>query len=137
MLKRIRTTPTTATEFITSQVISYMAIALIQAVLVFVLVYFMGFKPNVGIPTYLFAFVLVLLFSLSNVGFGLITATISKSAGAATGIALFVIPHFSSQRGRFLSSGDRLQANSSPALSYRRLSSCSYGVPRYPHGPCY
>ena len=33
------------------------------------------------------------MFSLSNVGFGLITATIAKSSGAATGIAfLFVIP---------------------------------------------
>jgi ABC-2 type transport system permease protein len=93
MFKRIRTTPTTPTEFITSQVISYMAIALIQAALVFVLVYIMGFKPAVGIPAYVFAFVLVLLFSLSNVGFGLIVATIAKSAGAATGLSfLFVLP---------------------------------------------
>jgi ABC-type multidrug transport system permease subunit len=41
----------------------------------------------------LFAFILVTVFSVSNVGFGLITATIAKSSGAATGIAfLFVIP---------------------------------------------
>jgi ABC-2 type transport system permease protein len=93
MMKRIRITPTTPTEFIASQVISYMGIALIQAALVFALTYAMGFQPNVGILTYAFAFVLVLLFSLSNVGFGLITATIAKSSGAATGIAfLFVIP---------------------------------------------
>ena len=53
----------------------------------------MGFRPNVGIPAYAFAFVLVLIFSLSNVGFGLITATIAKSAGAATGLSfLFVLP---------------------------------------------
>jgi ABC-2 type transport system permease protein len=93
MMKRIRITPTTPTEFIASQVISYMGIALVQAALVFALTYAMGFQPNVGILTYAFAFVLVLLFSLSNVGFGLITATIAKSPGAATGIAfLFVIP---------------------------------------------
>jgi ABC-type multidrug transport system permease subunit len=93
MMKRIRITPTTPTEFITSQVISYMGVALIQAALVFVMVYALGFRPNVGIPTYAFAFLLVLLFSLSNVGFGLITATIAKSSGAATGLAfLFVIP---------------------------------------------
>jgi ABC-2 type transport system permease protein len=93
MMKRIRITPTTPTEFMSSQVLSYMVIALIQAVLVFVMVYFMGFKPDVGMPVYAFAFVLVLVFALSNVGFGLITATIAKSSGAATGLSfLFVLP---------------------------------------------
>ena len=93
MMKRIRITPTTPTEFMTSQVLSYMVIALIQAVLVFAMTYAMGFKPNVGIPAYVFAFILVLIFSLSNVGFGLITASIAKSSGAATGLSfLFVLP---------------------------------------------
>jgi ABC-2 type transport system permease protein len=93
MMKRIRITPTTPTEFMTAQVLSYMAIALIQAALVFAMVYVMGFKPSVGAPTYLLAFVLVLVFSVSNVGFGLITATIAKSPGAATGLSfLFVLP---------------------------------------------
>ncbi|MCW4055081.1 MAG: ABC transporter permease [Candidatus Bathyarchaeota archaeon] len=93
MMKRIRITPTTPAEFMTSQVLSYMVIALVQAVLVFVMVYFMGFKPDVGLPVYGFAFVLVLVFALSNVGFGLITATIAKSSGAATGLSfLFVLP---------------------------------------------
>jgi ABC-2 type transport system permease protein len=93
MMKRIRITPTTPTEFMTSQVISYMGIALIQAALVFAMTYALGFRPNIGISTYLFAFMLVLIFSVSNVGFGLITATISKSAGAATGLSfLFVMP---------------------------------------------
>lgn len=93
MMKRIRITPTTPTEFMASQVVSYMGIALIQAVLVFAMTYALGFRPNVGIPAYAFAFILVLIFSLSNVGFGLITATIAKSAGAATGLSfLFVLP---------------------------------------------
>ena len=93
MMKRIRITPTTPTEFMTSQVLSYMAIALIQAILVFVMVYVMGFRPNVGPSVYTFAFILVLVFSLSNIGFGLITATISKSSGVATGLAfIFVLP---------------------------------------------
>jgi ABC-type multidrug transport system permease subunit len=93
MMKRIRVTPTTPTEFMTSQVISYMGIALVQAATVFVMMYVMGFRPQVGIPAYAFAFILVLLFSLSNVGFGLITATIAKSSGAATGLSfLFVLP---------------------------------------------
>jgi ABC-type multidrug transport system permease subunit len=93
MMKRIRITPTTPTEFMASQVISYMGIALIQAAIVFAMMYALGFRPQVGIPVYVFAFILVLLFSLSNVGFGLITATIAKSSGAATGLSfLFVLP---------------------------------------------
>jgi ABC-2 type transport system permease protein len=93
MMKRIRITPTTPAEFMTSQVISYMGIALIQAALVFAMTYALGFRPSIGISTYVFAFTLVLIFSVSNVGFGLITATISKSAGAATGLSfLFVLP---------------------------------------------
>ena len=93
MMKRIRTSPTTPTEFMASQVISYMGIALIQAALVFAMTYALGFRPEVGAATYGFAFALVLVFSLSNVGFGLITATVSKTASAATGISfLFLLP---------------------------------------------
>jgi ABC-type multidrug transport system permease subunit len=93
MMKRIRITPTTPTEFMTSQVLSNMVTALVQAILVFLMAYLMGFRPNVGLPTYLFAFILILLFSLSNIGFGLITATIAKTSGAATGISfIFLLP---------------------------------------------
>jgi ABC-2 type transport system permease protein len=93
MIKRIRITPTTSAEFMTSQVISYMGIALIQAALVFAITYALGFRPSIGMSAYVFAFTLVLVFSVSNVGFGLITATIAKSAGAATGLSfLFVMP---------------------------------------------
>jgi ABC-type Na+ efflux pump permease subunit len=93
MMKRIRITPTSATEFMAAQVVSYMLIALIQAALVFLMIYVMGFKPNVGIDAYSMAFLLVLVFSLSNVGFGLITATLAKTSSAATGLSfLFVLP---------------------------------------------
>jgi ABC-2 type transport system permease protein len=93
MMKRIRISPTTPSEFMASQVISYMGIALIQAALVFAMTYAMGFKPDVGVSAYAFAFILVLVFSVSNVGFGLITASIAKSSSAATGLSfLFVLP---------------------------------------------
>ncbi|MGB9684290.1 MAG: ABC transporter permease [Candidatus Bathyarchaeales archaeon] len=93
MLKRIRTTPITPTEFMASQILSYMLIALIQAVLVFAATYLMGFRPAISVSTYILAFILVLIFSLSNVGFGLITATVSKTSNTATGISfLFVLP---------------------------------------------
>lgn len=93
MMKRIRITPTTPTEFITSQVTSYIVIASIQAVIMFAMTYALGFKPDVGVQIYCLVFLIVLIFSVSNVGFGLITATIAKSSGSATGLSfLFVLP---------------------------------------------
>ncbi|MEM2815920.1 MAG: ABC transporter permease [Candidatus Bathyarchaeia archaeon] len=93
MMKRIRTTPITPTEFMTSQVLAYMLIALIQAVIVFTATYIMGFRPNVDLAVYALAFTLVTIFSLSNVGFGLITATLARTSSAATGLSfLFVLP---------------------------------------------
>lgn len=93
MLKRIRTTPITPVEFMTGQVFSYMLMALVQAALVFATIYLLGFRPNVGLATYLFAFTILMFFSLSNVGFGLIAATLAKSPGAATGFSfLFLLP---------------------------------------------
>ena len=93
LLRRINVTPTTATEFMSSQVISNMVCALIQAVLVFVMAYAVGYRPKGDAATMAVAFVLVLIFALSNVGFGLITATLAKSSGAATGIAfIFIMP---------------------------------------------
>jgi ABC-2 type transport system permease protein len=93
MMKRIRITPTTASEFMVSQVTAYLVIALIQAIIMFAMTYALGFRPEIGLPVYGFAFLLVIVFSVSNVGFGLITATIAKSSGAATGLSfLFLLP---------------------------------------------
>jgi ABC-type multidrug transport system permease subunit len=93
LLRRINVTPTTATEFMSSQVISNMISALVQAVLVFAMAYAVGYRPKGDAVTVAVAFILVLIFSLCNVGFGLITATLAKSSGAATGIAfIFIMP---------------------------------------------
>jgi ABC-type multidrug transport system permease subunit len=93
LLKRINVTPTTATEFMSSQAISNMIEALIQTVVVFAMAFAVGYRPKGDISALALAFVLVLVFSLCNVGFGLITATLAKSPGAATGIAfLFIMP---------------------------------------------
>ncbi len=93
LLRRINVTPTTATEFMSSQVISNMIGASIQVVLVFLMAYAVGYRPKGDITTFAMTFILVLLFSLCNVGFGLITATLAKSSGAATGIAfIFIMP---------------------------------------------
>ncbi|MEM2129947.1 MAG: winged helix-turn-helix transcriptional regulator [Candidatus Bathyarchaeia archaeon] len=56
-------------------------------------IHIMSFKPQASIPAYFTAFTFVLIFSLSNIGYGLITATVSKTSSAATGISfLFILP---------------------------------------------
>lgn len=93
LLKRINVTPTTASEFMSSQAISNMIAAFMQAVVVFAMAFAVGYRPKAGIDAIALAFVLVLVFSLCNVGLGLITATLAKSPGAATGIAfIFIMP---------------------------------------------
>ena len=93
LLKRIRTTPLTADEFMISQVFSNMILAVAQVGLVFGLSYALGFQPMVDGTVVLFAFALVVVFSLCSVGFGLITATLAKSPGVATGLSfLFIMP---------------------------------------------
>ncbi len=93
LLRRINVTPTTATEFMASQTFSNMIIAVVQAILIFAMAYVVGYRPEVCLESVLFAFLIVIVFSLCNVGFGLITATIAKSSGAATGLSfLFILP---------------------------------------------
>jgi len=93
LLMRINTTPTTPTEFMVSQTVSNMIVALVQAVVVFVMAYVVGYRPSVSVESLVLAFTIVLVFSLCNVGFGLITATVAKSSGAATGLSfIFILP---------------------------------------------
>ncbi|MEE9585731.1 MAG: ABC transporter permease [Nitrososphaerales archaeon] len=93
LLRRINITPTTPTEFMTSQTISNMLAAIGQVAVVFTMAFLVGYRPLGGAISLIFAFVIVTIFSLCCVGFGLITAAISKSPGAATGIAfVFIMP---------------------------------------------
>lgn len=93
LLRRINTTPTSPTEFMFSQTVSNMIIAFVQALVVFVMAYVVGYRPSVSLESLVLAFTVVLVFSLCNVGFGLITATVAKSSGAATGLSfIFILP---------------------------------------------
>ena len=93
LLKRINVTPTTSSQFIGSHIITNLFIAVIQLAIVFLLSLLMGFRPNVDIFGVIMAFIFMLFLSLYSVGLGLITATIAKSAGAATGISfIFILP---------------------------------------------
>ncbi len=93
LLRRLNTTPMTSGDFMASQIISNMIIAMMQVLIVFILALPFGFSPNTNIGGILLAFLLMAIFSLSSVGLGLITATISKSSGTATGLSfIFILP---------------------------------------------
>jgi ABC-2 type transport system permease protein len=93
LLKRIAMTPTSSAEFIGGQIIANMAIAALQVTVLFGVMFAIGYHPSIGWESMLIGAVLLLVFSLCNVGFGLITATLAKSPGAATGIAfIFIMP---------------------------------------------
>lgn len=93
ILRRIIITPTAASEVMTSQVLAYLVIGAVQALLVFLSAYALGYRPSVGLGAVALGLGIASVFSISNVGFGLITATISRTAGAATGISfLFLLP---------------------------------------------
>jgi len=93
LLRRIRTTPTTSSEFIASHTVSNMITAMIQVAIVFVVAFLVGYRPLGDATSFISAFVILAVFSLCCVGFGLIAATLARSSGAATGIAfLFIMP---------------------------------------------
>ena len=93
LLRRLNTTPMSSTDFMFSNILSNMIISMVQVVIVFVLALLFGFRSNSDIVGILLAFLLMALFSLSSVGLGLITASVSKSAGTATGISfIFILP---------------------------------------------
>jgi ABC-2 type transport system permease protein len=93
VLSRIMVTPTTSADIVMGSVVSYLFIALFQALLVFACVYALGYHPAAGTAGLAAGFLIITVFALCNIGFGLITAAISKSAGAATGISfVFLMP---------------------------------------------
>lgn len=93
LLKRLNTTPMTSAEFMGSQIITHMLISIVQVIVVITLAYFLGFRPLSGIEGILLSLPVVAIFALSSVGLGLITATISKTPEAATGISfIFILP---------------------------------------------
>jgi len=93
LLRRIRTTPTTSSEFMASQAVSNMIIAMIQVATVFLVATLVGYQPLGDVTSFILAFIILSIFSLCCVGFGLIAATLAKSSGAATGIAfIFIMP---------------------------------------------
>ncbi len=93
LLTRIAFTPTDASDIFTAQVASNLITGVFQVSVVFGASFLLGFRPLGGAAGIGLAYLLSLLLVLCNVGFGLITATLAKSSGAASGLAfLFILP---------------------------------------------
>ncbi len=93
LLRRLNATPMSSTDFIMANILSNMILSMIQVTIVYVLALLLGFSSNSDSLGILFAFLLMALFSLSSVGLGLITASISKSGGTATALSfIFILP---------------------------------------------
>jgi len=93
LLRRLNTTPMTSTDFIGSQIISNMIVAIVQVVIVFVLAYLMGFRPESSFEGIFLALPVTAMFALSSVGLGLITATVSKNPEMGVGLSfIFILP---------------------------------------------
>ncbi len=93
LLKRMSATPVTSSEFIVAKALAYMIVGIVQVLLVFAGSFAIGYQPNTDASGLAFAFLIVVVFTLTAVGMGLITAVVSKSADVATGVAfIFIMP---------------------------------------------
>jgi len=93
LLNRMGTTPVTSSEFIAAKTLAYMIVGVLQVSLVFAGSFAIGYQPNTTASGLLFAFLIVVVFTLTCVGMGLITAVISKTADIATGVGfIFIMP---------------------------------------------
>jgi ABC-2 type transport system permease protein len=93
LLRRMNTTPLTSGEFMGSHILTNTLISVMQVIIVVVLSFLMGYRQSGGAGGLAIAFIFMIFLSVSSVGLGLITATIAKTPGAATGIAfIFIMP---------------------------------------------
>jgi ABC-2 type transport system permease protein len=93
LLTRIAFTPTDASDIFTAQAASNLITGIFQVSGVLGASFLLGFRPLGGVAGIGLAYLASLLLVLCNVGFGLITATLAKSSGAASGLAfVFILP---------------------------------------------
>jgi ABC-2 type transport system permease protein len=93
LLKRLESTPTSPYEYLGSLIIAYVIIAVLQALIVLLVARVLGYEPLGGLVGLLLACVFLALLGVTAVGLGLLTATVAKSSGAASGLAvIFIVP---------------------------------------------
>ena len=93
LLKRLESTPTSPYEYLGSMIIAYATIAVFQGLIVLLVARILGYEPLGGLVGLLLACLFLALLGITAVGLGLLTATVAKSSGAASGLAvIFIVP---------------------------------------------
>jgi ABC-2 type transport system permease protein len=93
LLRRIEATPVSASVYLGSHIIANMIIGVFQALIVLLVARILGYEPLGGLVGLLIAALFLALLAVTAVGFGLLTASVSKSTGAASGISMiFIVP---------------------------------------------
>jgi len=93
LLKRVEVTPVSASTYLGSHIIANMFIGVFQALIVLLVARLLGYVPLGGLVGLLLAILFIALLAVTAVGLGLITAAVSKSTGAVSGISMiFIVP---------------------------------------------
>jgi ABC-2 type transport system permease protein len=93
LLKRLESTPTSPYEYLGSLIIAFAIIAVVQALIVLLVARLLGYVPLGGPVGLLLACLFLALLAVTAVGLGLLTATVAKSSGTASGLAvIYIVP---------------------------------------------
>jgi ABC-2 type transport system permease protein len=91
LLKRVEATPVSPSVYLGSHIIANMIIAVVQALIVLLVAWLLGFRPQGGLAGVLLAALFLALLAVTAVGLGLITAAVAKDTGSASGISIIYI----------------------------------------------
>jgi ABC-2 type transport system permease protein len=93
VLKRLESTPTSPYEYLGSLILAYTVIAVFQALIVLLVARLTGYQPLGGLVGLVVASIFLALLGITAVGLGLLTASVAKSSGAASGLAvIYIVP---------------------------------------------
>lgn len=93
LLKRLATAPTSPYTYLGSLLLANVVIAAAQGVIVLLLSVALGFEAQLNLLVWLLVVVFLSVLAVTAVGLGLLTATVAKSSGAASGLSvIFIVP---------------------------------------------
>ena len=93
ILKRLSSTPASPGEYLGSLIIANTVIGVVQSLIVLLVSVLLGFEAQVGLVGLVLVAVFMGLLSVTAVGMGLLTATVAKNTGAASGLSMiFIVP---------------------------------------------
>jgi len=93
IFRRLQTTPTSPFEYMGSLIIANMLIAVFQGLVVLLVAVVLGFQAQGGFLGVVITSLFLANLGITAVGLALITATVAKNTGAASGLSMvFILP---------------------------------------------